>query len=503
MPSFTQFLELTLPAREEFVNSWDVPNNANFEEIDDWLDDLYKGMVGTGSTAAWAALKGSTASLSARLAVSLNADGTLNVSGSTDIMNMATSAVDGVLASPAARLDNSDFIRFNARQPFAGGRFVPVPAAGPSAGAPPEDLDSGIAFRTADFGASANSPLASPRIPWAPGLMSGGASPLITGLGIGKVRISADAPPAVFDIDGYLFRIREIIDLDWTLLAPTNGHYVWIFVDRNEGTYNSANFKYTAPGGGAAAVKDLRKLQSGTGTGTTSNSIFTATGTLFSTAAFGKVKEGDTLVIPAGAAAGSYVIAALDGITPDTKFTIRGKFKANLAGVDWYIHDKAHPNLGAVVTGADPTVLPAFVAGRVYFARCQHNTGGNPTNIVTFLKGGVYDSGWFDVDAAADFPKTLTHNLGAFPTDVQVWCRTAATSTQQYQPLVKRSVVTDAAGPTSASFLLPSMQVRSSELDIILRLLNASATPSAPAAIFTSSADVDQIVCQLRVIARK
>lgn len=502
MPKFTTFLQLTLPEKNEFLDAWHIPVNQNMEDLDDWLSDLHLGLIGTGSSSLWATLRGTLPSLADRLAVSLNSDGTLNVSNSPAVMNMATSAVEGAFADPQTRLDTLDFYSFDARQPVAGGRFAPIPAAGPTAASPPERLDPGIALRSADFGANAAEPISSPQKPWAPGLVIGGASPFITGLGIGQVRITADTPPAIFNIDGYIFRLREIIDFDWTALAPANNDYVWIYVDRNEAGYNNANFKYTAPGGGAAAAKDLRKLQSGND-GVTSGSTFSAASGLFNTAPFGKVKPGDTLVITSGAAAGSYVINALDGVTPDSKFTVRGKLKAASAGVSWYILDNAQPNIGAVVTGALVTTKPPFVPGRVYIARAQHNTAGNPTNIVTFQPNGVWDSGWTAVDAATDFPLTLTHDLGVVPSSVEVWCRLSAAATEIYRPLVKRSVVTDTAGPTSASFLVEAMQLRCSDVDLKFRLMNASTVPLKAAAIFTDSADADQSVCEIRVIAKR
>lgn len=497
MPRFTDFLNLTLGEYREFVNSWNRPLNQNFEDLDDWLKDLRDGLVGTGSGPVWADLRGSMASLAARLDVSINPDGTIDATSSPDILNMSTSTVEGAFDSPRARLDAGDLRAFNARQPFPGGRFTPIPSAGPSAGYPYEQVDSGIAVRSMDFGTS---PLASPRVPWTQGLVTGGASPLITGLGIGQLRISADSPPAVFGIDGYVFRLREIIDLDYNLLSPANGNWVWIFVDRTEANYNSANYRYTAPTGGAVAAKDLRKLQTGSD-GVTSTSTFSSASALFNTKPFGKVRPGDTLVISSGAAAGSYVINALDLTTPDTKFTIRGTFKADVSGVAWYVLDEAHPNIGAVVTAAN--VLPAFATGRVYIARAVHNSAGAPTGIVTFRAGGVYDSGWVSVDATLDFPLTLTHNLGAVPTQLEVWCRASSVASEIYPAQVKRTVVTDTAGPSTADFMVPAFHVRSSDTEAVLKLQNASTVPLAAAAVFTDSGGTDYTACEIRVIARK
>lgn len=512
MPKYTAFLELALPEFNEFRNSWHTVVNQNMEDVDDFCKDLHAALVGTGSSSMWTDLIGSMDSLAERLAVSLEDDGTIDITGTPGIMDMATSAVKGGFTTPSGRLNDGDFEIFDSRQPMVGARFTPIPTAGPSAAFPPAaGIDPGIAFRAADFSARTGRPHASPPTPFAPGLVMGGANPLITGLGVGQVRITADAPAAVFNIDGYVFRLREILDLDWTLLAPANNAYVWIFVDRNEGTYNNANFKYSAPSGGAFATKDLRKLQSGTGTGTTSGSTFTATGTLFNTAAFGKVKEGDTLVITSGAAQGRYVVNALDGTTPDTKLTVRGTMPTS-ANINWYIEDKACPNVGAVVTDTTTTTLPPFVAGRVYIARAQHQTGGAPINIVTFAAGGVHDSGWTTVDASADFPLTVTHNLGVVPSQIEIWCRASASAAEIYEPYVQRTVVTDVdtsntsldpGDITTAVLLFRSLVARSSELATVVRLQNATTTPSKPAALFTDSGGTDVTVGQIRVIARR
>lgn len=497
MPKFTDFLKLTLGEFKEFVNSWHKPVNQNFEKIDDWTQDVYNALVGSGSSSDFADLIGSKASLAERLAVSINEDGTLDPTNSPDILNMSTSAYTGAFTSPRDRLDDGDGHLFDARQPFAGGRFAPLPAAGPSASYPGEDLDSGIALRTRGF---SSHPLRSPNVPWAPGLVTGGATPLMSGLGIGQVRITADSPAAVFNIDGYAFRIREIIDLDWTVLSPSNGDWVWIFVERTEGQYGSSSYKYTAPGGGTAAAKDLRRLQSGSD-GVTSNSTFSSASALFNTKPLGKVRPGDLLVITSGAAAGSYVIDALDGTTPDTKFTIKGKFKSNITGASWYVLDNAHPNIGAVVTAVD--TLPAFAVGRVYIGRAVHNSAGAPTDLVTFRAGGVYDSGWITVDTTTDFPLALTHNLGAVPTDLEVWCRASSAADEIYPAQVLRTIVTDTAGPSTADFMVPALRIRSSDLEATLTLQNASTVPLKPAAVFTDSAGTDYTSCQIRVIARK
>jgi len=515
MPTKTAFLELTLPALNEFLNKWHIPTNQNFEDIDDWLQDLHAALVGTGSSATWADLVGDLDNLVERLAVSINADGTINVDGSPGVVALATSAVRGEYDSPSDRLDAGDFETFNAGQPVLGSRFDPIPASGPTQGYPPESIEAGIAMTAADYSGPLGNAIAAPHVPWAPGLMAGGANPLITGLAVGQIRITADVTPAIFNIDGYIFRIREILDFDWNLIdggvAPANNEYVWLYVSRDEADYNNANYRYKGPGG-AIAVKDLRKLQQGTANGTTSGSTFTCAAALFNTAFLGKVKPGDVLVIEGGAAEGEYVIDALDGVTPDTKLTIKGEFAGASSGISWHVRDRWHPNVGGVVTDTDPTTLPALGLMVASTSRARHNTGGAPTSIVTFTAGGVYDSGWTVIDASTDFPKTFIHNLGAYPTDVQVWFRENAAANRQYQGLVRRQVVTtvdeadttlDPGDTKTAELLFPSVHVHASEINVTLEILNASTDPAEPAALFTDSGGVDVTVGEVRVIARK
>lgn len=508
MSSKTSFLELVLPELGEFNNNWHEVLNKNFEDVDTFLDDLYKALVSTGSGSTFAALKGSLASLSARLAVSIGNDGTINVSSSPGVVEIATSAVAGAFTSPAARLDSAEFDEFAAAAPFSGGRF----SVATMAGYPHSAIDVGMAMRAADFGAAAATPISSPQKPWAPGMVSGLDALLVAG-GTAKVDIMAGTTPAIFNIDGFLFRLREQITFDFSTIASlANLDTVWLYIERVEANYNTATFKYAGPGGGATAAKDLRKLQTGTGTGTTSNSTFTATGATFNTALLGKVKPGDTLVIPTGGAAGSYVIDALDGTTPDTKLTIKGKFKENLASLNWYILDNWHPNIGAI-RKATATDLPDYAAGRVYIGRFTHNAGGAPTNIVTFAKNGVYDSGWQAVTGAglAGAPATITHNLGAVPTSVEIFMRVDATG-EIYQPVVERQVLTafDSSNTTVevgdiklATLLFPSVRHHSTPLVTTVRLKNVSSDPNKPSALFTDSGGTDQVTGEMRVIVRR
>ena len=79
MPKQTNFLNLILPEKNEFVDSWNEPVNQNSEDLDNFLEDLHDSLVAVSSTSTWAALRGSLDSLAERLNVSINADGTIDI----------------------------------------------------------------------------------------------------------------------------------------------------------------------------------------------------------------------------------------------------------------------------------------------------------------------------------------------------------------------------------------------------------------------------------------
>ena len=47
MGTKTSFLELTLPDNGEYVDNWDTVVNANFEDVDDYADELNTELVGS------------------------------------------------------------------------------------------------------------------------------------------------------------------------------------------------------------------------------------------------------------------------------------------------------------------------------------------------------------------------------------------------------------------------------------------------------------------------
>ena len=520
MPDYTSFLNLTLPELNEFLNSWNEPVNQNMEDLDDWLKDLHDNLVATGTGSVWSSLRGSMDSLAERLNVSIRTDGTIDVSSSADVLNMAISEVRGEgfepsgVSSPRARLDENDFEVYGARQPFGGDRFAPFPVSGPSAGFPPEGIDSGVAIRTADYGVTPNEPISSPVRPWTAGLMMS-TNPFVTGVDESQIRLNAASAPAIFNIDGYTFRLREDILFDYAATSPVTDEYQWFYAERVEAGYNNANFKYSEIGGTPVA-KDLRKLKSGSSGSTGGSPVlneFQVAAGLFTTAPF-VPQEGDILVVEgSSAASGSYVILS---ITDGNNLVIKGQFYGSGSGLTWHILDNSMPNIGvavAVANADEPTSRPPVVAGRVYFARAKQVSAAPPFPLVNFIKGGVYDSGWLDKDSG-DFPITAhEHLLGAIPSSVELWVRVDETE-PAYRPTVRRQLVTKmssanfpdpVAGDTSfnTNFRLPSMYYRCSDTEINIYLASESTDPSLPAALFTDSSGAEQTSGQIRIIARR
>lgn len=493
MPGRTSFLQLTLPELNEFVNSWHTPLNQNFESIDDYLSDLQTELVGSTGSGALANLKGTKSSLVARLNVSIAQDGTIDLSSASDILELASSRTDGASADMHERFQVSDFEQFDVRPPFSDDRFqVSGPTIPVTSGDfPHAPMDNGIAWRTRDFSSNL---MASPPRPWSPGMVYGNTS-LLTGAGNDIIKIQGGITPAIFNIDGYLFRIREDVTLDLsaiTGIADTN--YVWIYVDRDDSGYNNPVFQYNL------GAKDLRRLQSGTGTGATSGSTFTATGALFLNIALGKVRPGDQLVITtATGAEGTYTV---DSVDLDTQITIKGTFPADVGGLNWYVLDNAHPNVGGVPV-ADANAVPAQVDGRVYIGRCQYHAGSPPDNEVTFAINGVYDSGWISVTAAAlESTVSYNHNLGVHPSQVEIWMRDTLANDptgEVYRPIVRREI-TD-GGAVVNYLYVPSLIHSATKTAISVRLEND--TDGQTAALFTTKANADIATGEMRIIARR
>ena len=538
MAGQTTYLQLSLPGLGEFNNSWHTPNNQNFETIDDFAEAIKLALVdGSTINATYAALTGDFANLAARLDVSINSNGTIDLSGSPEILDLASSLIDGTFTAPTNRFEASDLERRTARNPVPSDRFTP---SSPGISTAWGDIESGRSLLARDYNSPTYSPagmeggIPTPSMPAGHGYIDGPATLLATA-GFEQVKIAADDVPgmrALFNIDGYLFSIREPIILDLSAAGLGSPETIYIFVERDESEYGNAAYLYTCGTASvAAAAKDLRQLQAGAtpaagGTTSITGKTFTVSGATFVSAALeseSPVKTNDLLVIYGGTDAdGSYTILSV----AEEVLTLEAAPRAARSGLSWYVYDPAMPNIGFEDPAID-TSPPAVSSGRALIGQVQYNgAGSNISAPVTYAKNGVYDSGWLGPYDAADIAAlgALNHNLGVHPTHVDIFVRetigaAASNDAKVYEPLVQRkfSFVDDAGYPDPATsyegsmaILVPSLRWRATATTITLSLTASPlGTQHLDPAIFTdeggaeygdgaATADV-----QIRIIVRR
>lgn len=500
MASKTDFLKLTLPAFNEFFDSWGDINNQNFELTDDWMKALHDALVTTSVADDFAALGGNLPTLEQRLALAVDDDG--NVIGVDDLNTLKESTLRGAFTSAQLRFEDSDEEMYDAGQPFTGTRYE---EGVPSAGFPRYSVQDAGAFASRVLPVNSASHALSPGAPFASahGLVVGGDTALISSGAENQFTLLVSGDPAIFNIDGYIFRLRESLKVDYSSLSAADNEYVWIYADRPEGSFVANAFQYSDPAG-SPANKDLRKLRSGAGTGSSSGANLTATGETFTTGPF-QPKQGDLLVVTSGTASGTYVILAITGATT---LTVQGSFKADVGSFNWEIIDRAVPNIGAEIpslNSTDPRSRPSYSDGRAYIGRIRHQSGGAGINAVTWRRGGVYDSGWItSVSAAAivSTPLNRQHNLGAFPSRVELWGR-AGLLDLVFPLQVRREYLMNTT-PVSDFLWAPSMRYWMTETDIWVQPVNTSPDALSGATgptLFTDESNADVNTGDIRIIA--
>jgi hypothetical protein len=207
------------------------------------------------------------------------------------------------------------------------------------------------------------------------------------------------------------------------------------------------------------------------------------------------VRAGDLLVIAGGANAGEYVV---DTIASETVLTVLAGFPAALGpgSSNWAVRDELAPSFGFV----DDIALPPAQVGRVYVAEGVLAAGPVLTGFRVYAKHGVFDSGDRTITGpipyggnAGSLIDTIDHNLGAVPTEVDVFV-TSAVGSPPY--LKEPSVTFDHGGPIGRE---PALLVTADRLQIKVYAIDSQ----TPRRFFTDAAGVDQAGGGLRVIARR
>lgn len=541
MATKTNFLELTLPDNGEYVDNWDTVVNANFEDIDEYADELNEELVGT--TGNITNLKGTAASVQDRLDAGLNSDGTLDLDGASDFTNLENSKHYGVSAASDQGqrvLDRLHFVendmiacRFGELSDRYGETTTPETIAGLSKIAGAHEafgttLPSGELVPSVIRGFTPNSVVDGPRTASAPYR----AQHVTTG-GLQNLTLGGGTPttPTVYNIDGMWFEIADAV----SFLIGTGGHdslsnttQYSVWASRNESDYNTSGnlqWYYDQWCGlslGAAYQLDLRIVPTHSGlianAGSTTNpsdgsiSVSTPTQITSATAAnYSLIRAGDILVISSPSyLAGEYLISSASG----TAITIFGTFQvtATQSGITFHVERRTMPALGFTETA---TAESSPTAGRVVIG--DFATDGNvpPTvdvaSVTSYAFNGIHDTGWLalNTNAVSTSGLTVGHFLGAIPSQVDVFTKRNADDNVEHNPTVKLAIQhADIGGGTAWAAVdvpIPAIKFRCDTEDFTIRQAN----PIAGSDVLFHEADTgtaidnDATTHSVRVIVRR
>lgn len=537
MATKTNFLELTLPENGEYVDNWDTVVNANFEDIDEYADELNTELV--GATGDVTNLKGTAASLQDRIDTGINGDGTLDLSSTTDFTNLENSKHYGVSSATGQGqkiLDRLHFVendmiacRFGELSDRYGGTTTPETIAGLARIAGFHEafgttLPSGELVPSVIRGFTPNSTVSGPRTASAPY-----RAQYVTTSGLPNLTIGGGTPvtQTVFNIDGMWFEIADAVSFligtgGHDSLPSTTQHSVW--ASRNEADYNSASSlqwyydQWCGLSLGGAYRIDLRIVPTHSSliadAGATTNPAdgaisLSATDEITSASAtnYSLVRAGDILVISSPSAlAGEYLIESASGTT----ITIFGTFQITTAqsGITFHVERRTMPALGFTAS-AVPT------DGRVVIGRFATDGNVPPTvdaaSAVSYAFNGIHDTGWLplNTNAVSTSGLSISHFLGALPSQVDVFTKRNADDNIEHNPTVKIAIQhADIGGGTAWAALdvpVPAIKFNGDEDSLTIRQANlvGSSDVLFHEADTGTAIDNDATTHSVRVIVRR
>jgi len=400
MASKTPNLGLIKPARGEFQGTWDIPMNANSDALDASL-----GGAVTEITDA----RGSQSSLTARLDVQLNADGTLK-----DIPEVAAARISTVygdnLATVAytldARVEQGDREVFDARQSLT-------------------TLNDRLAFNL-DNDHVNNSVNSAP-----PGFLS------FTGA---NVKVDGSVTPVVCDINGYRQVVRTLKQVVVSGAAGTRYVYLQrsstgeIILNRTGGGDNTGNVAiYTGDG-------KLRKLND-----TTQNFITSG------------AQPGDIVEITSVGSQnlGQYIVEA---VIDANNLIVIGQFVTSQANLNYKITNPIAPSL--LVTATVPAKRYARVSDQIFIGRAVFD-GANVTSVMTYAVKGRYEAFTSITLTLGNFSQVISHNIGYVPTGAKFFASQANDYSQVIEPL--------SVADMTASTLQRSVIVKMDDTDVYVK----------------------------------
>lgn len=377
MAAATPNLDLILPNNGEFNGTWDKPLNSNSSVIDTAIGAIQDELVSAA---------GSATDLTARLAESLNQDGSLNTTtgpiadaqvskiNGADDTNSITIPNAGALTL-AARLDVNEFETF-----FARGRLG--------------TLVDGLAWGADGKGANS--------------IVSGPGAPLTTAAGsvitLNGGTLSASTP-VVCNINGY----RQVVRVNRTVTISGAAGTKYITLTRN-----AAGNTYLP----AAAANGV--ISTYAGNGLIAKFSDTTTPINFITS---NVKAGDILTV---AGVGQFVVYKTSADDPTnlatTDLAIIGEFDAAVSGLTYSLSDPIEPTLGFTTTS--PTTPFTESSSMIYIGQVAWDGTSVTSALVNYAMQGKY-AAWLPIPTSGSAVITFPHSIGTVPKRVQLFGSTA------------------------------------------------------------------------------
>ena len=405
MADKTQNLGLIKPANGEYYNTWDAPTNKNWDTIDEILGGI---QLETEDS------RGTQSTLTARLDVSLNADGSLK--DVPEIATARTSAVYGYSSGSTdfdldARLEAGDREVFDARQGAA-------------------KLIDSLAF-VADDNVH-NCIVSAPT-----GFLS------FTGA---QVKVDGSVTDVVCNINGYKQVVRS---LKSTTIAGAAGTY-YVYLDLN--LAGEIILDRTGVGQNTGVTGEYPTSSGKYGKFSDATQNFVNAG----------VEPGDILEITSTGSVnkGQYVVKSI--ISP-TEVEVWGQFFSIQATLNYKFTNPLAPVLGA--TSTPHSLKWQRESGRIYIGRAVFD-GSNVTSVSAYALKGRF-SQFFSIGLiGGNFLQAVSHGLGYFPSKINLYASQANDYSQPLEPLSVSEVV----GGTTA--LQRSVIVQTN--DTLLQIKNAT-----------------------------
>ena len=379
MATRTNFLNLILPANNEFTDSWDQPVNNNMVALDEFLETLESEIR---------AARFARPSLAEFLNVSHFSDGTLRPS--EESLDARNSPIYGVEAGGQEfqlkqRLDRADREVFTARENQ-------------------DNLLANLARRSRDNDYP-DSVLSGPQ--------SGGNPNFLAHSG-NEFQLNGDPTPILFNVDGYMLVLRDDLNI------PVSG---------GDGT------RYLVAKRPTESVTVIDRSTQEAAITTTNNitsqvQVMRDPGVNFQNIINGKrVREGMVLRILNTVNAGDYVIDEVGFGGEGTDLKVIGRFETAIASINYIIIDPLRPEF-EVVTSPQRQSGKCFIGEGVF-------AGGALTSSITYAFKRKYESDYraVNVSSSPTFEEIFNHNIGEHPRKITIYASQTNDGNSPWEPL--------------------------------------------------------------------